>query len=206
MTDRTRIVLLAVTIAAAGCAGPPRGSVVLPGAEQPLHLVATSRRVDSTMMWLAHVWSGGAGPAHCGLTPPPNEVVWFPGGRYCEVRSPQRGQIGFRIDGLGRIRVLTWDRSTESRAHARSLSDSLDVVLRSRSLTQRLCRPDSGYRADLPGMIWESPALLVHLSWITRGDDRPKLLAIAVNDPKEYPQFLCKPFDQANSASVHTGL
>jgi hypothetical protein len=152
------------------------------------------------MMWLAHVWSGGEGPAQCGRTPPPNEVVWFPGGRYCEVRSEQRGQIGFRIDGLGRIRVLTWDRNTESRAHARSLSDSLDVALRSRALTQRLCRPDSGYPADLPGMIWESAALLVHLSWITRGDDRPKLLAIAVNDPKEYPHFLCKPFDQARSS------
>lgn len=152
------------------------------------------------MMWLAHAWSGGQGPARCGLTPPANEVVWFPGGRYCELVSSQRGQIGFRIDALGRIRVLTWDRHTDSRAHARSVSDSLDVLLRNRALTQRLCRPDSGYPADLPGMLWESAGLLVHLSWITRGDDRPKLLAIAVNDPKEYPYFLCKPFDQARSS------
>ncbi|MDQ3674465.1 MAG: hypothetical protein M3365_08840 [Gemmatimonadota bacterium] len=199
MISRMRTFLLAMTIASAGCTWQAGRGVATPTVEQPLHLLATSNRVDSTMMWLARIWSAGQGPARCGRTPPPNEVMWFPGGQYCEFLSPQRGQIGFRVDDRGLIRVMTWDRRTDSRAHARSLTDSLDVVLRSRALTPRLCRSDSGYRADLPGMLWESEGMLVHLSWITRGDERPKLLAIAVTDPKEYPHFLCKPFDQAEA-------
>ena len=197
---RTLALITTLTVAAACASQPPRRVANLAEDMSSLRLAATSQRADSTMMWLAHVWSGSEGPARCGRTPPPNEVMWFPGGRYCELLSLDRGQIGLRIDERGLIRVLTWDRQTGSRAHARSLTDSLDGVLRRRSLTPRLCRPDSGYRADLPGMIWENERLLVHLSWITRGDDRPTLLAIAVNDPKEYPHFLCKPFDQARSS------
>lgn len=189
-----------VTVALGACVVQTPRSIAPPPGDQPLYLLADSRRADATMLWLARIWSGTGGPARCGHTPPPNEVMWFPGGRYCELLSSERGRIGFRVDERGLIRVLTWDRRTESRAHARSIGDSLDVILRQRGLSQRLCRSDSGYRADLPGMIWENEGLLVHLSWITRGDEQPKLLAIAVNDPKEYPHSLCKPFDQARSS------
>ena len=200
MTKPSMWKVFAVTISLGACIVQAPRSIAPPPANQPLYLLVDSRRPDATMLWLAQIWSASAGPARCGHTPPPNEVMWFPGGRYCEVLSADRGRIGFRVDERGLIRVLTWDRRTDSRAHARSIGDSLDVILRQRGLSQRLCRSDSGYRADLPGMIWENEGLLVHLSWITRGDDRPKLLAIAVNDPKEYPHGLCKPFDQARSS------
>lgn len=151
------------------------------------------------MMALAHLWSGSEGPARCGSTPPPKEIMWFRGGRYCELLSPERGQIGFRIDANGLIRVLTWNRRVRSRAHARSVADSLDVVLGKRVSTARLCRPDSPNR-ELPGMLWENERMVVHLSWVTQVDERPDLLVIAVDDPKEYPFFLCRAFDQARSS------
>lgn len=198
MTLRGCAGVLSILIGVAGCA-PRAPSIVARFAEEPLLVVKNSRRPDSTLMSLAHLWSGGAGPARCGRTPPPNEPMSFPGGRYCEVLTPTRGRIGFRIDQAGRIRLLTWDRVTDSRAHAKSVGDSLDVALRGRSSRTRLCRPDSPHRQDLPGMLWESGELVVHLSWTTPGDERPKLLAMAVDDPKEFPFFLCKPFDQARS-------
>jgi hypothetical protein len=198
MTLRGCAGVLSILIGVGGCARQTP-SIVARFAEEPLQVEKNSRRPDSTLMSLAHLWSGGASPARCGRTPPPREPLSFPGGRYCEVLSPTRGRIGFRIDQTGRIRLLTWDRITDSRAHARSVGDSLDVVLRDRSSRTRLCRPDSPHRQDLPGMLWESGELVVHLSWTTPGDERPKLLAMAVDDPKEFPFFLCKPFDQARS-------
>ncbi len=190
--------LLSILTGVAGCAAQPP-SIVARFVEEPLLVVRNSPRPDSTLMSLAHLWIGGAGPARCGRTPPPQEPMSFPGGRYCEVLSPARGRVGFRIDQTGRIRLLTWDRITDSRAHARSVGDSLDVALRRRAPKTRLCRPDSPHRHDLPGLLWESAGLVVHLSWTTPGDERPKLLAMAVDDPKEFPFFLCKPFDQARS-------
>jgi len=150
------------------------------------------------MMSLAHLWSRSEGPARCGSKPPPKEIIWFSGGRYCELLSPDRGQIGFRIDASGLIRVLTWSRRTQSRAHALSIADSLDVALRARVSNARLCRPDSPNR-DLPGMLWQDKGIVVHLSWVTHLDDHPELLVIAVDDPKEYPFFLCRTFDQARA-------
>ena len=150
------------------------------------------------MMSLAHLWSRSEGPARCGSKPPPKEIIWFSGGRYCELLSPDRGQIGFRIDASGLIRVLTWSRRTQSRAHALSIADSLDVALRARVSNARLCRPDSPNR-DLPGMLWQNKGIVVHLSWVTHLDDHPELLVIAVDDPKEYPFFLCRTFDQARA-------
>jgi hypothetical protein len=199
MTLRGFAGLLSVLFSLAGCARQAP-SLAAKFAEEPLHLVKNSRRADSTLMSLAHFWSGGASPARCARTPPPRETISFPGGRYCEVLSPTRGRIGFRIDQTGRIRLLTWDRITDSRAHARSVGDSLDVVLRDRSSRTRLCRPDSPHRQELPGMLWESGKLVVHLSWTTPGDERPKLLAMAVDDPKEFPFFLCRAFDQADAS------
>jgi len=197
MTAWVRAGCGAAILAAGACAVQRPQSLVPPPAEHPLRLVPASGRADSAMMFLAHLWSGTEGPARCGRTPPPREVMWFHGGRYCELLSSARGHIGFRIDAGGLIRVLTWNRRTDSRAHARSVADSLDVALQRRALTARGCRPDSPNRGDLPGMLWESKGMVVHLSWVTPLDERPELLVIAVDDPKEYPFFLCRPFDQA---------
>ena len=178
---------------------PRPRSLVPPTPEHPLRLLQISDRPDSAMMSLAHFWSGNEGPARCGSKPPPKEIMWFSGGRYCEVLS-DRGQIGFRIDAKGLIRVMTWNRRTRSPAHARSLADSLDVVLRRRVSNRRLCRPDAPNR-DLPGILWHNEGLVVHLSWVTSVDEGPELLVIAVDDPKEYPFFLCRAFDQARADS-----
>lgn len=153
------------------------------------------------MMFLAHLWSGSEGPARCGSKPPPKEIIWFNGGRYCELLSPDRGQIGFRIDAAGLIRVLTWNRVTRSREHALRVADSLDVALRARVSSARLCRPDSPNRG-LPGMLWHNRGIVIHLSWVSVVDDRPELLVIAVDDPKEYPFFLCRTFDQARAGGM----
>lgn len=187
--------LVVVALAVSGCALGQPPSLVPLTPEQPLRLSPVSNRADSAMMFLAHLWSGSEGPARCGTRPPPKEIMWFTGGRYCELLSPDRGQIGFRIDASGLIRVLTWNRRTESRAHALSIADSLDVALRSRVSNPRLCRPD--IPRDLPGMLWQNKGIVVHLSWVTPVDDHPELLVIAVDDPTEYPFFLCRAFDQA---------
>src|SRR5688500_13300973 len=142
MTLRGCAGVFSILIGIGGCARQTP-SIVARFAEEPLQVVKNSRRPDSTLMSLAHLWIGGAGPARCGRTPPPQEPMSFPGGRYCEVLSPTRGRIGFRIDQTGRIRLLTWDRITDSRAHARTVGDSLDLELRRRAPRTRLCRPDS---------------------------------------------------------------
>lgn len=194
-----RALYFALALTLSGCAVQQSQSLAPPTPEHPLRVLPVSNRADSAMMFLAHLWSGSEGPARCGSKPPPKEIIWFSGGRYCELLSPERGQVGFRIDSTGLIRVLTWSRVTRSREHARSVADSLDVALRQRVSSARLCRADSSH--GLPGMLWQNKGIVVHLSWVTPVDDRPELLVIAVDDPKEYPFFLCRTFDQVRAES-----
>ena len=189
---------LLLVLPAAGLAQPIQktGPVVADSPSGVLKIVATD---DTSLMWLAHVWSGGQTEAQCRdkalhFMPP-----LLPGERYCELVSSTRGTVGLQTDVDGLVAMLTWTRLSLSHAAAQAITDSLDTMLRSHGLAGRACHrePEDGM-----AMVWESPRLLVYLSRITLPGQLPKLVTIAIDVPEEFPKGLCRPVDKTVSPAT----
>jgi len=156
---------------------------------------------DTSLMWLAHIWSGGQAEARCRYTIDHGRFL-LPGERYCELFGGARGVVGLQLNVDSSIQLLTWDRPTLGHPDAQVITDSLDILLRSHGLTSRQC--DKGIIPDgeVEGALWESPVLLVQLSRITLNGRLPKLMVMAVDIPAAYPAALCR--SPKNSTSPST--
>lgn len=178
-------------VAVYGCA-TQAAVPVRPDTEQSLRIGPPSVN-ETSLMWLAREWAGSTGDALCGSPPPFGDPLWFPGGRYCGIVTSNRGVVGFQLDSRGIVHAVTWHRNTASPSDAERITDSLDVVLRGRRMTARPCEPGSSPAGEVEAAVWEADDLLVFLSRITPDTMPPKLVAMAVDVPAAFPQFLCKP-------------
>ena len=159
---------------------------------QPAEVLNIAAQDDTSLMWLAHVWSGGQTEAHCRNTAA-HGMPLPQGERYCELLSRTRGTVGLQTNLDGMVEMVTWTRPTLSQTDAQEITDSLDTMLRSRGLAGRACdrEPMDGLTAQ--AMVWEGPDLLVYLSRITLTGQLPKLVTIAVDVPEEFPEAFCRP-------------
>ena len=151
---------------------------------------------DTSLMWLAHVWSSGKTEALCRNTAAEGMPSLLPGERYCELQSSTHGTVGLQTNVDGGVEIVTFTRLALSHAAAQTITDSLDVLLRSHGLSGRVCDREA---MDGTAMVWESQDLLVYLSRITLTGQLPKLSTIAIREPEAFPKGFCRPIDEAVS-------
>jgi hypothetical protein len=154
---------------------------------------------DTSLMWLAHIWSGGQTEAQCRNTAAAGMPSLLPGERYCELNSSTHGTVGLQTNVDGAVDIVTFTRLSLSHADAQKITDSLDVILRSHGLAGRAC-----HREPMDGlaMIWESQDLLVYLARITLTGQLPKLSTIAVRETEAFPPAFCRPIEKTVSPTT----
>jgi hypothetical protein len=179
----------------AGLTQPTRntGPVVAHAPAEVLKIVAKD---DTSLMWLAHVWSGGKKEAVCRNTAAEGMPSLLPGERYCELQSSTHGTVGLQTNVDGAVEIVTFTRLSLSHAAAQTITDSLDAILRSHGLSGRVCDRDA---MDGRAMVWESQDLLVYLSRITLTGQLPKLSTIAIRETEAFPKGFCRPIDETLS-------
>lgn len=95
-------------------------------------------------------------------------------------------------DEQHRVHAVTVLRQTDSEAQAHEILDSLATTLRSFGLGERECEPGSSPAGAIRSWLYEDRKdILVHISEITPPASPPRLLAVAVDNPNEFPRFLC---------------
>jgi hypothetical protein len=128
----------------------------------------------------------------CGTQTPEGEFLWIRGGDYCEWNSDTRGRIGVQRDERRHVVGVTVNRNTNGEAHARAIVDSLSSVVRSWGLSGRECAPGSSPAGDIRSWLFKRSDIAVHVSQITPPSGLPRLLIIAVGDPNEFPDPICR--------------
>lgn len=128
----------------------------------------------------------------CGIEPPQGEFVWMPGGDYCEWKSEARGRIGVQRDGRRHVVAITLNRNTNGEAQARAIVDSIRTVVNSWGLSGRECARSSSPAGDVRSWLFKRSGIGVHISQITPPSGLPRLLVIAVDNPNEVPEEICR--------------
>ncbi len=186
------VLLLLFPVAAIAQSGAMPESVV---SDTPAGVLAIAAEDDTSLMWLAHVWSGGQTEAQCRNTAP-HGMPLVPGERYCELLPGTSGIVGLQTSVGDTVTMVTWTRLTSGHEDAQAITDSLDVMLRGHGLAGRACHREP---TDGLAMVWESPELLVYLSRITLPGELPKLVTLAVDDPEAFPEAFCRPQEQEHA-------
>ncbi len=137
----------------------------------------------------------------CGVSPPAGDFIWYPGGDYCEWTTNGRGTVGAQRDEAHRVHIIRLDRQTTGAANAQAVLDSLGGTLRSWGLAYRDCGSGSTPAGAVRAWLYTQKDLVFHISEITPATGRPRLLGLAVDDPKEFPDALCRAAASADSSS-----
>jgi len=129
----------------------------------------------------------------CGVTPPAGDFLWYPGGDYCEWRTSDRGTVGAQRDARHTVHVIRLDRQTTGEANARAILDSLGTSLRSWGLNYRDCGGGIVPVGETRAWLYAREDLAFYISEITPPSGQPRLLALAVDNQKEFPEAMCRP-------------
>jgi hypothetical protein len=138
---RSRLMIVAAVVAAAGCADRPPA-----GVEQ------------KALLDLAIDWSGGRSDPSCSKRGPAGEYLGtLPGAEHCQwptvVRGSQWSRVGVHRDSLVGPTLLTWERLTSGDAAARALADSLGRAFVEQGYVERLCPGGLGRQWDGDGLV-----------------------------------------------------
>jgi hypothetical protein len=128
----------------------------------------------------------------CGTQPAEGESIWMPGGDYCEWKTEARGSIGVQRDARRHVVAITLNRKTNGEAQARAIVDSISTVVRSWGLSGRECAQGSSPAGDVRSWIFKRSDIGLHISQITPPSGLSRLLIIAVEDPNEVPEEICR--------------
>ena len=168
----------------------------------------STSKPDSSMMadgsGIARLTSLLLGQWHapvCGVTPPVGDFLWFPGGDYCEWAANDRGTVGAQRDAGHRVHVISLHRQTTGEANAHAIVDSIGTTLRSWGLAYRDCGGGSTPAGETRAWLYAREDLAFYISEITPPSGQPRLLALAVDNQKEFPEAMCRPSDAPSEIS-----
>jgi hypothetical protein len=128
----------------------------------------------------------------CGVTPPPGDFLWYEGGDYCEWTTTNRGTLGAQRDAQHRVHVIRLDRQTTGEANARAIVDSIGTTLRTSGLAYRDCGVGSTPAGETRAWLYARGDLVFYVSEITPSSAPPRLIALAVDNPRGFPEALCR--------------
>jgi hypothetical protein len=128
----------------------------------------------------------------CGPEAPEGEFIWMPGGDYCEWKTEARGRIGAQRDSRHHVIAITVNRNTNGEPQARAIVDSISTIVRSWGLNGRECARSSSPAGDVRSWIFKRSDIGVHVSQITPRSGLSRLLVIAVENPNEVPDAICR--------------
>lgn len=160
------------------------------GLEIRLEILTTADGL--ALVRLMYFFVGESPAPRCGITPPPEESIWFKGGDYCEWMT-NRGRVGTQRDQQRRVRAVILNRETKTEANARAIVDSIGSTLQSWGLRHTGCASGSTPAGEVRSWLYARRDIVVYVSETTPPSAPPGVLALAVDDPNAFPLVLCHP-------------
>jgi hypothetical protein len=128
----------------------------------------------------------------CGVKPPEGDFLWYEGGDYCEWVTSNRGTVGAQRDAAHRVHVIRLDRPTTGEPNARAVVDSMGTTLRAWGLAYRDCGAGSTPAGETRAWLYAGRDLVLYISEITPSSAPPRLIALAVDNPRGFPEAICR--------------
>jgi hypothetical protein len=128
----------------------------------------------------------------CGVKPPQGDFLWYEGGDYCEWVTSSRGTVGAQRDSQRRVHVVRLDRQTTGEANAHAIVDSIGTTLRTWGLAYRDCGVGSTPAGETRAWLYAGADLVFYISEITPSSAPPRLIALAVDNPRGFPEAICR--------------